>query len=74
MAPEIAALDDETRAICYRMCADLMGEFGSPLKRREISALAKAARIIAREPRSETRKTLERYTVDRAFSMVADGE
>lgn len=74
LAPELAALDDETRAIAYRMCAELIGELGSPLKRREIAALAKAARIIASEPSSEERGHLEAYAVDRAFAMVADGK
>lgn len=73
-AQDIVGLDKETRAIAYRMCAELMGELGSKLKRNEIVSLCKAARIIAKEPSADMRSRLEKYTVDRAFSMVADGE
>jgi hypothetical protein len=62
-----------TRAIAYRMVAEVMVSFGRPLKRQEIVSLCMAARIIAQEPYEAERNRLEKYTVDSAM-MVANGE
>lgn len=67
-------LDAGSRAVAYRMVTDLMVEFASSLKRKEIASLCKAARVIAQEPYEAERNRLERETVDRAFAMVVDGE
>jgi hypothetical protein len=63
-------LDATTRAIAYRMTADLMVEFRRTLKRKEIVSLCMAARVIAQEPHEAERNRIERYTVDRAKAMA----
>lgn len=68
------ALDVTTKVIAYRMVSELMAEFGTALKRKEIVALCGAARIIAQEPYEAERNRLEKLAVDRAFAMVVDGE
>ena len=66
-------LEAEARACAYRMCAELMLELDTPLKRRETLSLCKAATIIAREPREAERDRLEKYTVDQAFERIVNG-
>lgn len=67
-------MNDEAKAIAYRVCSELMVSLGRELKREELVSVCSAAFLIAAESSAEARYRLEKYTVERAFAMVANGE
>ncbi len=66
-------LESQAKVIAYRMASELADELRCTLKPKEIYSLCKAAIVIAAEPSEEERARLDKYTVDKAFDMVASG-